>query len=393
MEDVVIVGVGMSRWGKYPEKSVTQLAVEVVREALADAGLGWRQIQGIASAIAPWAGSDGMLAGNMLAAAMGGTGVPIQNLFNACAVGGSALRTAAAMIRTGEHEIALAVGADASPEGAFSALGASVQSVDAIRFMVAGASNPAFWALEARRRMETFGTTDEVLAMTKVVASRHGALNPRARYRKAFTLEDVLASPMVTDPLRLYEICATSDGAAAVILASRNEAKRLGIVKPVELAAVSLASVEHGDQAIKVGALSNPTGGDAPIVSDGAVAARRAFETAGVGPEDVDLLELPDNSAWHFLHWLELMGFYGPGDADRAIMAGELSLGGKLPVCPSGGFASFGEAVAAQGLAQVCELVWQLRGEAGDRQVEGARVGMSQVYGGGSNSGAVIAKA
>jgi len=393
MEDVVIIGVGMSRWGKYPEKLVTELGVEVTVEALKDACLEWKQIQAIAGGIAPWAGAEGLLSGNMLVTALGGTGIPVQNLFNACAVGGSALRSAAAMIQTGEFQITMAVGADISPEGFFSTLGSNPRDGDFIRFAVAGVSNPAFWAMEARRRMEMFGTTDEVLAMTKVVTSRHGAANPRARYRKEFTVEEVLASPMVTDPLRLLEICATSDGAAAVILSNRATAKKLGISKPVHLAAVSLASFHHGDPAIRVGALSAPADGAGPIVSDGAIAARRAFERAGVGPEDIDLVELPDNSAWHYLHWLELMGFYGPGDADRAIMAGEHQIGGRLPVCPSGGFASFGEAVAAQGLSQVCEMVWQLRGEAGARQVDGARVAMSQVYGGGSNAGAVILKA
>jgi len=394
MEDVVIIGVGMTKWGKYPDKFVTGLNVETTRAALKDAGIPWSKIQAVASSIAPWAGGEGLLSGNALVSVMGGTGIPVQNLFNACAVGGSTLRTAASSIKTGEFDITMAIGADLSPAGFLPALGGSTNPKDAdfLRWLVGGFSNPSFWAMEARRRMENFGTTEEHYAMTKVVTSRHGSKNPRARYQKEFTLEEVLASPMVTDPLRLFEICATSDGGAAVILASRKAAKKLGIAKPIELAAVSMGSWKYGDPTTKVGSLSQQMDESVPNVSDGYIAAKNAFEMAGIGPSDIDLVELPDNCAWHFLHWLELMGFYEPGEADHALMAGDCRIGGKLPVCPSGGFSSFGEAVAAQGLSQVCELVWQLRGEAKDRQVEGAKVAMSQVYGGASNSAAVILK-
>ncbi len=390
MDDIVIIGVGMTPWSKYPNRTVADLGVEAALVALKDAGLEWRQIQGMAASVHAWGGMDGLVAGNVIASAMGGTGIPVQNIFNACAVGGSTLRSASSMIHSGECEITMAIGSDISPEGFLPSLSDDPKETDSLRWRMAGVSNPGFWGLECCKRMQEFGTTEEILAMTKVVTSKYGKLNPLARYKKEYTLEEVLASPMVASPLRLYEICATSDGAAAVILASMKTARKLGISKPIRLAGVSLASMTYGDPTIKVPLLSDPVNDEVPTLSDAVTAANRAYEMAGVGPEDVDFVEVPDNSAWHYLIYLEKMGFFKPGEADRALMEGETQLGGKLPVCPSGGASSFGEAVGAQGLAQACELVDQLRGNCGPRQVENAKVGMAQVYGLQGNSASVI---
>jgi acetyl-CoA acetyltransferase len=242
-----------------------------------------------------------------------------------------------------------------------------------------------------KKRMAEHGSTEEDLARVKVKNSCHGALNPYARYRKVFTVEEVLGSPMVCDPLRLYEICATSDGAAAVVLATVDYAERLD-GPTVKLAACSLASGQFGDPALRIPLISavSDENATAPRLSESKLAAERAYEQAGLGPEDMDFVEVPDNSSWHELQYLETMGFCKPGESERLLREGVTSLGGSLPVCPSGGFSSFGEATMAQGLLQVVESTWQLRGTAGDRQVEGARIGMTQVYGAQGNNSACI---
>lgn len=239
--------------------------------------------------------------------------------------------------------------------------------------------------------MEKYGTTERHLAKAKVACSKHGALNPNALYRKEFTEEEVLNSPMVCAPLRLYEICATRDGAAAVVLCSKDKAKEYN-AKPVTVAGIGLGSSLYGDPTLRLGLLSSPTEGTAPLLSESYMSARMAFEQAGIGPEDVDFVEVPDNSSWHYLQYLETMGFCGPGEAEQLLDEGETIIGGKLPVCPSGGASSFGEAIAAQGLLQICDLVEQLRGQAGPRQVEGAKVGMAQTYGQLGNSASAILK-
>ena len=239
--------------------------------------------------------------------------------------------------------------------------------------------------------MEKYGTTERHLARVKVACSKHGALNPNALYRKEFTEEEVLNSPMVCAPLRLYMICATRDGAAAVVLCSKDKAKKYN-AKPVTIAGIGLGSSLYGDPTLRLGLLSSPTEGTAPLLSESYMSARMAFEQAGIGPEDVDFVEVPDNSSWHYLQYLETMGFCGPGEADQLLDEGETIIGGKLPVCPSGGASSFGEAIAAQGLLQIYDLVEQLRGQAGPRQVEGAKVGMAQTYGQLGNSASAILK-
>ncbi len=390
MEDIYIVGVGMTPWGKFPDRAIMDLGIKAIDDALEDAGIKWTQIGGMASSMYQWGGVSGWLTGQNLAITMGETGIPIQNISNACAVGGAALMSAAAMIRTGECDIALAVGTDISPEGFLPGMSDDPSEPDNLRWMAAGVSNPAFWALECRKRMEKYGTSIETLAKVKQVTSKHGSLNPNSRFKKAFSIEDVMNSPMVADPLKLLMICTTSDGAAAVILASKSTAKKLGIFKPVKLAACQIASESFGDPGIKIPMMSAPVNDQMSILSDGERSAQKAFEEAGVGPQDVDLVELPDNSAWHYLTYLEVMGFCAPGEADHLLNSGETQINGKLPVCPSGGASSMGEAVGAQGLAQVCELVTQVRGEAGPRQVLDARIGMSQVYGLHGNAASVI---
>ena len=394
MKDVAILGVGLHAWGKFPQKPWTQMAMEAANEALKDAGVEWTDIQTVISGSQLWGGRKGIYSGNYFTEVMGETGLPIVNINNACATAGTIMSMACATIASGAADLVLAVGADKSAKGFFPFLPTyheePIPSNDTLRWMM-GLPNPAYWAFEMRKRMVKYGDTETHLAKVKHLCSKHGSLNPKARYRKIFTVEEVLASAMVTDPLRLFEICATSDGAGAVVLGNMKKARK-NSSKPITILASAVGSPLYGDPTTRIPVVSfNPKPG-VPIISESYVAANRAYEQAGVGPKDIDFVELPDNSAWHFLQYLETMGFAKEGECASMLESGHFDIGGKVPVCPSGGFSSFGEATMAQGFAQVYEMVLQLRGVCKERQVEGAKVGMSEVYGAAGNNAAVILK-
>jgi len=392
-EGIAVLGVGAHPWGKFKDKNFADLAVAATNEAMKDAGIGWRDIQAMVCAETVWAGKSGLYAGQFVSRTLGSTGIPAVNVQNGCASGSVALAMAAMMIKSQMCDIVLAVGGDVSPEGFLPALaGEDPSSPDSLRWNAIGATNPVHWALDCRRRMEEYGTTEVHLAKVKVKNSRHGSLNPLARYRKVFTLEEVLNSAMVSYPLRLYEICATSDGGAAAILSSMKVARKY-TSKPVVLASAALGNLVYGDPTVVVGShLAYKVTSPVPMGSDVVQSSRRAYEDAGIGPKDLDLAELPDNSSWQELVYMEVLGFCGPGEAERLLDNGTTDLGGKFPINVSGGFASFGEAVAAQGLLQVYEIVHQLRGDAGPRQVQGAKVGLGQTCGAQGNAGTVILK-
>jgi len=202
-------------------------------------------------------------------------------------------------------------------------------------------------------------------------------------------MEQVLNSNPVCEPLRLYEICATSDGAAAIIMTADPKVIQ-NVDKPVKIAATTMGSAMYGDPTMRISAISAPAKAEAPLLSESYSASRQAYEKAGIGPEDVDVLELPDNSSWHYLQYLETCGFCGEGEAAKMLRDGETKIGGKVAVNPSGGFSSFGEAIGAQAIWQVVESALQLRGQCGERQVEGAKVAMAQTYGLMGNSGTTI---
>jgi len=393
MREVAIVGVGMHSWGKFPEKTFVDMGVEATQNALKDASIEWRDVQEMVAGIWVWGCTSGMNPGPSLAAALGETGIPITNIYNMCATGTNVLRTAYQTIASGQRDITLAVSLDMSPKGFFTTMGHSEdpKDTDFLRWKMMGLTNPGYWAMECRKRMEKYGTTEHHLAKAKVICSKHGSLNPHALYRKVFTEEEVLNSAMVCDPLRLLMICATRDGAAAAILCSADKAKKYN-AKPITIAGLGQGSSLYGDPTARLGLLYAPVEGTAPLLSESVQAAHMAFDEAGVGPEDIDFVEIPDNSSWHYLQYLESLGFCEPGEADRLIDEGVFDIGGKLPVNTSGGIASFGEAIAATGMAQICELVEQLRGQAGARQVEGAKIGMAQTYGQLGNSASAILK-
>jgi acetyl-CoA acetyltransferase len=236
--------------------------------------------------------------------------------------------------------------------------------------------------------MDLYGATPDDFAAVKAKNSRHGVANPNARYRREVSIDDVRTSPIVADPLRLLDICATSDGAAALVVTSLDYARAHGHETPVRIAGISTVTPSYPNPVIELPnfATDSAAGTDAPasLETDASVAvafkdsiADRAYAEAGVGPDDLDLAEVYDLSTALELDWYEHIGLCPPGEAERLLRDGDTTIGGRIPVNASGGLASFGEAVPAQAIAQVCELTWQLRGGCGDRQVEGARVGLS----------------
>jgi acetyl-CoA acetyltransferase len=224
--------------------------------------------------------------------------------------------------------------------------------------------------------MDLYGATEQDFAAVKVKNAAHGAGNPNARYRKKFTIEEVAASAMVADPLRLLNVCATSDGGAALVIASLEYARRL-TREPVRIAAISTVTPRFASGEVEMPDIATDSAAAASRHSFRASIATKAYEEAGLGPEDVSIAEVYDLASSMELDWCEYLGLCRPGEAEELLRSGATRIGGRIPVNPSGGLACFGEAVPAQALAQVCELTWQLRGQAGDRQVERARVGIT----------------
>ncbi|MFF4625590.1 lipid-transfer protein [Nonomuraea jabiensis] len=376
---VTVLGVGMHPWGKWG-RPFLEYGVAAARAALRDAGVAWTDVEFVVGADTIRNGYPGFVAGASYAQALGWSGARIASCYAACASGAQAVDIARTRILAGLCDVALVVGADSTPKGLFKPVGGDrPDDPDWLRFRLLGATNPAYFALYARRRMAVHGSTPADFAAVKVKNSRAGSLNPMARYRKPVTAAEVLASPLVADPLRLMDICATSDGGAAVVLASESFARRRGLRAPVRLAAVSTVTPTFPSTILELPnfATDSRTAVPAPERPFRAAIAHAAYEEAGVGPEDVSLAEVYDLSTALELDWMEDVGLCPPGEAAKLLHDGETGLGGRIPVNPSGGLASFGEAIPAQAIAQLCELTVQLRGEAGDRQVPAARVGLA----------------
>ncbi|MHB1519348.1 MAG: lipid-transfer protein [Acidimicrobiales bacterium] len=377
---VAVLGAGMHPWGKWGRNFV-EYGLAATGEALLDAGLLWTDIQYVAGADTIRNGYPGYVAGATFSQALGWNGNQVSSTYAACASGSQAIANARAQILAGLCDVALVVGADTTPKGFFSPVGGDRRDdPDWLRFHLLGATNPTYFALYARRRMELFGATEDDFAAVKVKNARHGLENPNARYRKQITASEVLASPMVADPLRLLEICATSDGGAALVLSSMAFARRTGRNGPLAtIDAVSTVTPRFPQTVIDMPNFSTDSAVAAPVNGPGfkESVANAAYEEAGIAPEDLDLAEVYDLSSALELDWYEDIGLCKEGEAERLLRDGDTAIGGRIPVNPSGGLSCFGEAIPAQAIAQVCELVWQVRGEAGPRQVEGARAGIT----------------
>lgn len=376
-EQVFVLGAGMHPWGKWGRNFV-EYGVVAARRALSDAGVDWRDVDFVAGANTVRNGYPGYVSGATFAQALGWNGAQISSSYAACASGAQAIASARAQILAGLSDVALVVGADTTPKGFLKPnSGERWDDPDWLRFRLLGATNPTYFGLYARRRMDLYGATEEDFARVKVKNAAHGLHNEYARYRKAFTMEDVLSSPMVADPLRLLQICATSDGAAALVLCSERYAKKHGAT--VRIGGLSTATPTFPQTIIEMPEFATDSSAQQPppprTFKESLAAG--AYEAAGVGPSDLNLAEVYDLSSALELDWYEDIGMCARGEAEGLVREGVTTIGGRCPVNPSGGLACFGEAVPAQAIAQVCELTWQLRGECGERQVEGAKVGLA----------------
>ncbi|MDI3260537.1 MAG: lipid-transfer protein [Sinobacteraceae bacterium] len=389
--EIAILGVGLHPWGKWGRNFV-EYGLKAARDALADAGVDWRSVPFVSGAATMRCGYPGYVAGATFAQALGWQGAEVNTSYAACASGAQALAAARAKILSGACEVALVVGADTTPKGFLAPQpGERPDDPDWVRFRI-GLTNPTYFALYARRRMALYGDTPEDFAAVKIKNAAHGAENPNARYRRRFTREEVAASPMVADPLRLLDVCATSDGGAALVVSSLAYARKIGKTNAPRIVAISTVTPTFPNALVEMPDLATDSAAAREAQRFREALPRKAYEEAGIGPEDVDVAEVYDLSTALELDWIEDLQLCARGAAARLTREGATKIGGRIPVNPSGGLACFGEAVPAQALAQVCELAWQLRAQAGARQVENARVGIAANQGLFGHGACVIVK-
>jgi acetyl-CoA acetyltransferase len=370
---VKIAGSGIHPFGRFGEATTTDLGVVAVRDALAEAGNPDFHAAFCATAYA------GVASGHKVLGALARTGVPIVDVEAGCASGGAALMLAAGAIRAGQYDTVLVFGIEKMPKGIIRS-----SFFEPWREQAGLAATPAYFALRAQRLMRESGVTKEHLARVVVKNRRNGVENPNAMFRTETSVDEVLASRVVCEPLHLHMLCSPNEGAAAVVL-RRGKDARAGAPT---LSAAVLRSHLPGSALGEATPLSGVD--DEAITPPTTLAARAAYEEAGVAPTDLDVVECQDTDAARELLACEELGLCAKGDAARLVDDDTTVLGGSLPVNVSGGLLSKGEPLGASALGQVVELVTQLLGEAGSRQVEGARVGLAHTVGRGANASVTI---
>jgi acetyl-CoA acetyltransferase len=365
VRDVYVIGVGMTRLGKFPDVTLPDMARRAFYEAIKDAGVKPDEIEAAFIGHVRQGGQGAML-GQRIMREIGVTGIPVLNVENICSSGSSALWTAFGMVSSGRFDLSVVIGAEQ-----LSVLGKGVlpprqEDLEGLQ----GATLPSYFAMVARRHMHEYGTTIEQLAKISVKNHKNGSLNPYAQFQKEVTLAEIASSPMVADPLTILHCCPTGDGAAAAIICSGDAVKKCRS-KPIEIAASVLKSGTYD------GGWRDLTTNQQTIR-----AAQEAYEISGIGPKDLDVIELHDCFSIAELFHYENLGICGKGEGGRLIEEGHTELSGRIPVNPSGGLLAKGHPLGATGVAQIVEIVWQLRGEAGKRQVPDARVGLAHCVGG-----------
>ncbi|EHB58020.1 Propanoyl-CoA C-acyltransferase [Mycolicibacterium rhodesiae JS60] len=369
MNDVAIIGVGLHPFGRFEGKSAMEMAVDAIFAAVADAGIEWKDVQFATGGSWTVANPDAIVA------MAGLTGIPFTNVFNACATAASATKACADGIRLGDYDIGIAIGLDKHPRGAFTEDPALVGMP---RWYAENGQylTTQFFGMKANRYIHDHGISEETLARVANKNFRNGVLNPNAFRRKEISIDDIMSSPVLNYPLRQYMFCAPDEGAAAVIMCRADIAHRY-TAKPVYLKAVEVRSRTYGAYEV------NTTFGPVDEVAAPTVfAARAAFEKAGVTPQDVDVIQLQDTDAGAEIIHMAECGFCADGDQERLLADGETEIDGSMPINTDGGLIANGEPIGASGLRQIHEIVRQLRGQAGDRQVPGEpKVGFTQLYG------------
>jgi acetyl-CoA C-acetyltransferase len=375
---VAIIGVGLHPFGRFDGKSAMEMGADAIGAALADAGVEWKDIQfGVG-------GSYEVSNPDAVTRLVGLTGIPFTDVFNACATAASAIKACADTIRLGDYDIGIAIGMDKHPRGAFTDDPAKL-ALPQWYAQNGQFITTKFFGMKANRYLHDHGISAQTLAKVAAKNFRNGALNPNAFRRTPISEEQILASPVLNYPLTQYMFCAPDEGAAAVIMCRAEIAHRYTST-PVYLRAAEIRTRRYG--AYEVHATCAPLDED---VSPTVYASRAAFEAAGVGPEDVDVIQLQDTDAGAEVIHMAEAGFCADGEQEKLLADGDTEIGGGMPVNTDGGLIANGEPIGASGLRQVHELVRQLRGQAGDRQVGGTpRVGFAQVYGAPGTAAATI---
>ncbi|MBM3119555.1 MAG: thiolase family protein [Chloroflexi bacterium] len=379
MREVIVAGMGITKWGVYPDMEWYEHGAKAILNALKDASMEWRDIQ------AAFCGSvyQGTGSGHQAIREVGLTGIPIVNVENACSSGSSAFKLAYESVAADIYDIVLAVGMEKMPRGPIPStafrpwelkLGFNVQ--------------PANYANQTIEYMEKTGATIEDFARVTVKNRKNGALNPNGRFQEPVTLEEVLNSRMVAYPLRLLNCCPLADGAAAAILCSKDKLKSRG--KVIKVAASVLTSGVYGEGTLGGGGITSVK--HPPALGTTELSAKQAWEISGYGPEDMDVVQAYDTMSPGELWDLEKLGFCKTGEAKHLLREGAFDINGRFPVNTDGGLMSRGHPLGATALGQIYEIFLQLRGEAGQRQVEGAKIGLSHSMGAGPNSSVTILK-
>jgi acetyl-CoA C-acetyltransferase len=378
VREVVVLGVGIHPFGRFGDKSAIDMAAEATRSALADAGIAWTDVQ------FAFGGSFEVDNPDAVLGRLGRTGIPFMDVYNGCATAATALELTADGIRSGKYDIGVAVGMDKHGSGAFTSdpvhYGAPAWYGEAGMFLTT-----KFFGMKINRYMHDFGISHEALARVAAKNYANGALNPNAFRRTPMSEEDILASRVLNWPLRQYMFCSPDEGAAAVLLCSAEKARQL-TSKPIYLRATALRTRKAGAYEVHSSSTMPPLE-PAPTV----FASQAAYEQAGIGPEDIDVVQLQDtDSGAEIIHMAE-NGFCKDGEQERMLADGETKITGRLPINTDGGLIANGEPIGASGLRQIHELVHQLRGTAGERQVPGnPKVGYSQLYGAPGTAGVSI---
>ena len=373
MTDAYVVGVDMIKFGRFPDKTVPQIGAEATHLALDDSGL---TIQDMEALYCGNLGQASGMVGQRILQEIGQTGIPVVNVSNACATGATAFREAWASVKAGLYDLVIAVGVEQMGKGLLGGAGGS-KGISKEGLLGSG-TMPSVFAEAGMEHARNYGTTFEQFAKVSVKNHHHSTMNPKAMYQIETPLETVMNAEMISYPNTKLMCSVNVDGSAAAIIASEKKAKELGLMsRAVKIRASILTSDPWQERDLVMPDVNTCT----------RRAAAAAYEMAGLGAEDVDLVELHDCFATAEILHYENLGLCDDGEAGRMIDDGEVALGGKVPVNVSGGLLSKGHPLGATGIANIYEVSTHLRGEAGQRQVEGARIGLTHVIGLGSACG------
>ena len=373
MSDAYVVGVDMIKFGRFPDKTVPEIGAESALLALDDCGL---KIQDMQALYCGNLGQASGMVGQRILQQIGQTGIPVVNVSNACATGATAFREAWASVKAGLYDCVLAVGVEQMGKGLLGGTGGG-KGIPKEGLLGSG-TMPAVFAEAGMEHARKYGTTFEQFAKVSVKNHHHSTLNPKAMYQIETPLDQVMNAEMIAYPNTKLMCSVNVDGSAAAVICSEKKAKELGLMKrAIKVRASVLTSDPWQERDLVMPDVNSCT----------RLAAKQAYEMAGLGAEDIDLVELHDCFATAEILHYENLGLCGDGEAGRMIDDGETALGGRIPVNVSGGLLSKGHPLGATGIANIYEVATHLRGEAGKRQVEGARIGMTHVIGLGSACG------